>query len=56
MSDESPFPTQAEMNEEDAKDFWSIVHWLADNRPETRLAGEPPADWIIRLLSQTPSQ
>jgi hypothetical protein len=55
--DESPFPTQEQMNAEDAQELYRLAAWLHENRDDTRLAGEPVVDWAIRLLGTdgTPS-
>ena len=49
--DESPYPTQQEIDAEDAQELHRLTAWLRDNREDTRLAGENCVDWAIRLLS-----
>jgi len=48
--DESPYPTQDELNAEDAQYFYRIIAKVRESFPESRLAGEDPADWVIRVL------
>ena len=50
--DESPYPTQEEMNAEDARELYRLTDWLRENREDTRLAGEFAVDWAIRLLTK----
>lgn len=56
VSDESPYPTQAEMDAEDAQDLYRLAHWLRENRDDTRLACERVSDWAIRLLASWQAQ
>jgi hypothetical protein len=53
-NDDGQFPTQTEMDAEDREDYYRIISWIRENRPDTRLAGEHPADWIIRVLDMSP--
>lgn len=50
MSNESPYPTQAQMNAEDAQEMYRLAAYLRENRDDTRLACEPIVDWATRLL------
>lgn len=48
---ESPYPTQEQMNAEDARDLYRLTHWLHENHDDTRLAGEGTAKWATRLIT-----
>lgn len=50
MSNESPYPTQAQMNAEDAQEMYRLAAYLRENHDDTRLACEPIVGWAIRLL------
>lgn len=49
--DESPYPTQAQMDAEDARDLYRLAHWLHENQDDTRLACEPIVEWAMRLIT-----
>lgn len=48
---QSPYPTQAQMDAEDAQEVYRLAAYLKENHDDTRLAGEPVVDWAIRLLA-----
>jgi hypothetical protein len=51
MDEESPYPTQAQMDAEDREDLYRLIAWMRENREDTRLAGENCVDWAIRIMS-----
>jgi hypothetical protein len=50
---DDPYPTQAQLNEDDAKDLQRIVDWIhANDMAQAWMVGEQPVDYIIRLLAE----
>jgi hypothetical protein len=49
--EESPYPTQEQMDADDARELYRLAHWLHQNHDDTRLTVEPIVDWAIRNIA-----